>query len=91
MALDVISAIWLWCSASRRSQKVVTSDTEKPAATMRAKLESPDADGIRSGGMASSRMVMVAMKNDPDDIPCTISGTAMAMKLASAVRLARIK
>ena len=32
---------------------------------------------------------MVAMKKEPEEMPCTISGKAMAMKLASAVRPAR--
>src|SRR5882672_8934527 len=77
--------------ASRRSQKVVTSDTENPAAMMRAKFESPEAEAMRSAGTPSSRMLTVAMKKEPDEIPCTISGRAIAMKLASAVRLARMK
>src|SRR5579862_6041172 len=66
---EVRSVIWLWCIAARRSQKVVTRETEKPAAMMRAKFDRPEADGIFSGGTPSSRMLTVAMKKEPDEIP----------------------
>src|SRR3569832_1107317 len=70
---EVRSAMWLWCKAARRSQKVVTSDIEKLAAMMRAKFDRPEAEGIFSVGTPSSRMLMVAMKKEPEEIPCTIS------------------
>src|ERR1700710_2221635 len=66
---DVMSASRLWCSASRRSQKVVTSDTENPAAMMRAKFDRLAAAGIFDCGTPSSRMEMGAVKEKPDEEP----------------------
>ena len=45
LKMVVWSASRLWCSASRRSHKVVTMEAAKPPAVMRAKLDRPEASG----------------------------------------------
>jgi len=66
------------------SQKVVTSDTEKPAVMMRA--NSTDRSGRDlSCGNAVQQNAHRGDENVPDEIPCTISGSAMAMKLGVGV------
>ncbi len=62
---------WLWCSASRRSHAVVVIDAAKLPAVMRAKLEMPDAEGMRSAGIPSSEIVIIARKKVLIATPCT--------------------
>src|SRR6185437_6704716 len=66
-------------------------EAAKPPAVMRAKLERPEASGMRAGGTPSSRMVIMARKNVAMAIPWTAKGTMKSKNEAWSVRPARRK
>ena len=51
-----------WCSVARRSHSVVVIEVPNAPAVMRAKFETPDADGTRSAGSPWNVIDTIAMK-----------------------------
>src|SRR5580692_4570306 len=87
----MVSASRAWCSASRRSQKVVVKEVAKLPAVMRRKFDKPDAAGILCCGRPSKITASRETKNSPMANPWTSCGATNAKKLASVVRPARMK
>src|SRR5450830_471072 len=79
-----------WCKLARFSQTVVEIEVPNAPAVMRAKLDKPEAAGMRSGVMPDRVMVTSGMKKNGMATPCTMVGTMMVAKSAWVLKLERI-
>ena len=51
---------------------------------MRTKFDRPEAEGIFCAGTLSKRMLMEAMKNEPEEIPCAETRQEQQIKETSS-------
>ncbi len=69
---------------------VVVIDVPNDPAVMRAKLNRPEAPGIRSGGSPDNAIEMRGMKKNAIATPCTSVGTSNVPIVASVLKCCRM-
>src|SRR5438132_14098624 len=79
-----------WCSVARRSHNVVVIEVPKAPAVMRAKLNSPEAAGMRSGANPDSEIETSGMKNADIAAPWITVGSIRVVKVASEMDSGRL-